>query len=288
MAGRVRQTVQRGRLGVDQPLGDVLDESAERFGPREAAAGDDGGRYSYYDLRRLSDRLALHFLDLGLRPKERVLFQLSNVSDFPIVFFGLEKAGLIPVSCSPRYRLHEMGYFGEMTEAGAYIVPSHDGGFAFAELAQQVRERAPGIRRVLVYGDDVPSGSVSLKELLADPIEQRAPRRRLAEVRPDPMEVAMLLLSGGTTGIPKLIPRTHNDAIHSFKYKAHLNPLFSGTALCVTPMALTMALLYYYLCVALVGGRFVISQTPDPEHNFELIEKEQHSTPRRWACPTQS
>ncbi|MDP2728301.1 MAG: (2,3-dihydroxybenzoyl)adenylate synthase, partial [Dehalococcoidia bacterium] len=64
----VRRYVEAG-YWEDRTLGEMLDEAAEKFGPREAVVGDDGTRYTYQELRRLSDRLALHFLDLGLKPK---------------------------------------------------------------------------------------------------------------------------------------------------------------------------------------------------------------------------
>lgn len=258
---------------VDQTLSEVLDESAERFGPREAIAGDDGTRCSYEDLRHRSDRFAARLLELGLKPRDRVLLQLNNSADFPIVFFGLLKAGLVPVACLPQYRIHEMGFFAEVTEASAYIVPSRIGSFAYAELVEQVRQRAPGIKHVLVHGDEVPAGFISLKDLLADAMDPR-PVSLPRPVHSDPMDVAVLLLSGGTTGIPKLIPKTHNDALHTLKHYSHICPTFSGTVLCFTPMAHTQGLIYTLQPTLLTGGRLVISQTADAEHILELIQKE--------------
>jgi len=261
-------------LWVDQTLGDVLNESAERFALKDAIVGDDGTRYTYQDLRRLSDRLALHFLELGLKPQDRVLLQLHNVPEFPIVFFALAKAGLIPVACLAQFRTYEMGYFAELTEPTAYIVPARVGDFAYSEMVEQVRQKVPSIKRVLVHGKDVPAGSVSINKLLADPIEERIPRSRLAKVRPDPTEVAVLLLSGGTTGVPKLIPRTHNDALCSFKHYSRVSPAFGETVLNFTPMAHTMGLIYNLQPTLLTGGKFVICLVPDPERILSVIEKE--------------
>ena len=258
-------------------LGEMLDESARRFGPKEAIVGDEGTRYAYDDLKRLSDRLALHFLELGLKPKDKVLVQLHNVPDFVPLYFGLVKAGIIPVMALPPHRLHEMGFFGELTEATAYFVPSRIKNFDYNELAQQVRQKVPSIRQVFVHGDGVPAGSTSLKTLLADPIEGRASPARLREVRPDPDDVALFLLSGGTTGLPKLIPRTHNDYIHNSKCVADFVSFAGETYLCILPIEHNYPLVCGLQPILLKGGKFVLTQVPEVDHVMELIERERIS-----------
>src|SRR5436190_665819 len=76
---------------------------------------------------------------------------------------------------------------------------------------RELRQAVPSLRLVLVAGSDAGPGAISFAELLADPIEQCEPVEQLAAFRPDPADVALFLLSGGTTGLPKLIPRTHED-----------------------------------------------------------------------------
>ncbi|MDP2937357.1 MAG: AMP-binding protein [Dehalococcoidia bacterium] len=256
-------------------LGEMLDEAAEKFGPREAVVGDDGTRYTYDDLKRLSDRLALHLLELGLRPKDRVLVQLLNVAEFVPLYFAMAKAGTIPVMALPQHRLHEMGFFAELTEARAYVLPVRARGFEYGQLAREVQQKAPSVQHVIYYGDDAPPGSLSLKNLLADPIEERVSLSKLAEVRPDPMEVALFQLSGGTTGVPKLIPRTHNDYIYNSRAILDVLPYSEDSAyLCMIPIAHNYPVTAGLQTMLMKGGKVVLSQSPDLDHVMKLIEKE--------------
>lgn len=260
-----------------QTLGEMLDEAVEKYSSQEAVIGDNGTRYTYSDLKPMSDRLALHFLDIGLKPRDRVLVQLHNVPEFVILYFGLMKAALIPVMCLPPHRLHEMGFFGELSEAAAYVIPSRLRSFDYNELARQVCERVPSIRHVLVYGDEVPSGSLSLKELLADPIEERASVSRLREVRPDPREAALFLLSGGTTGMSKLIPRTHDDYIYNSKAVSDFVDFEGETYLVILPIEHNYPLVCGLQPILMKGGKVVLSQSPEVEHVMGLIEREKVS-----------
>ena len=258
-------------------LGEMLDEAADKYGPREAVVGDDGTRYTYNELKRLSDRVALHLLEMGLKPKDRVLVQLHNVPEFVVLYFAMEKAALIPVMCLPQHRLHEMGFFGELTDAAAYIIPARLRNFDFGELARQVGERVPSIKHVLVHGEGGPAGSVPIKRLLEDPIEERVSRSRLDAVRPDPMEVALFLLSGGTTGISKLIPRTHNDYIYNSKAVADYVSFDGETYLVILPIEHNYPLVCVLQPILMRGGKVVLSQSPEVEHVMRLIEKEKIS-----------
>ncbi|HLB12210.1 MAG TPA: AMP-binding protein [Dehalococcoidia bacterium] len=270
----VKRYVEAG-YWAGQTLGEMLDESAERFGPREAVVGDGGTRYTYDDLKVLSDRLALHLLELGLRPADRVLVQLTNVAEFVPLYFGLQKASLIPIMALPPHRLHEMGFFAELSEARAYVLPVRARGFDYTELAQQVQQRAPSVRHVVYQGDGAPPGSLQLEKLLADPIEGRVSPGRLAEVRPDPMEVALFQLSGGTTGVPKLIPRTHNDYIYNSRTLTEILPFDEDSAyLCMIPIPHNYPITAGLQTMLMKGGKIVLSQSPDVEHVMKLIEKE--------------
>lgn len=255
-------------------LGEMLDEAVGRFGPKEAVVGDDGTRYTYNELGRLSDRLALHLLEMGLEPRDRVLVQLLNVPDFVVLYFAMAKAGVIPVLALPQHRLHEMGFFAELTEARGYAIPSRVKNFDYTELAQQVCERVASVKHILVHGDEVPAGYISLKALLADPIEKRAPLRRLNEVRPDPDEVALFLLSGGTTGLPKLIPRTHNDYIYNSKCMTGFISFEDENYLAILPIEHNYPIMCGIQPILMKGGKFVLCQSPDVDHVMELIEKE--------------
>jgi len=128
-------------------LGDMLDRSALYFPEREALVGTSpvAGevRDTYRHLKRKVDRLALHFLRLGLQPLDRVVLQLPNIPEFVYTYFALQKIGAIPVMCLPPHRLSEVGYITQHCEAKGYVIPSQFRSFNYLELAKDVQGKAP-------------------------------------------------------------------------------------------------------------------------------------------------
>jgi 2,3-dihydroxybenzoate-AMP ligase len=271
LAGRYRQ---RG-YWRDKPLGDIVDSGAERFGEREALVSGKL-RISYGELKRRVDRLALHLLRLGLRPRDRVVVHLNNTDQFVYVYYACAKTGVLPVMALLSHRFSEIRYLAEFSEAVAYVVPTTIRGFDYQQLARGVRETVPGLRHVLVAGSDADSDLVSLDGLLDDPIENREPASRLADVRPDPSDVALFLLSGGTTGLPKLIPRTHNDYEYNSRASGAVCAIDANTVyLTVLPVSHNFPLASPGLqSVFQAGGRVVLCDSTEPAEAFRLIARE--------------
>lgn len=261
-------------------LGDVLDRSAWHFPKREALVGTSpvSGevRDTYTDLKRKVDRLALHLLRLGLKPLDRVILQLPNIPEFVYIYFALQKIGAIPVTSLPPHRLSEVGYIAEHTGAKGYVIPSEFRNFNYLELAKDVQEKAPTVGFVMVAGTEAPAGTVALAELLEQPIEDQYPEDHLKSLRPEPSEVAVFQLSGGTTGRQKVIPHTHNDYLCCCRFSA-LMVGFSpySVFLASAPVAHNFSLtapglngtIYY-------GGKTVLALNPDPETVLSLVEAE--------------
>ena len=261
-------------------LGDVLDRSAWHFPKREALVGTSPVlgevRDTYTDLKRKVDRLALHLLRLGLKPLDRVILQLPNIPEFVYIYFASQKIGAIPVMSLPPHRLSEVGYIAQRTGAKGYVIPSEFRNFNFLELAKDVQEKAPAVECVMVAGAEAPSGTVALAELLEQPIEDQYPEDHLKSLRPEPTEVAVFQLSGGTTGRQKVIPHTHNDYICCCKFSA-LRVAHSqySAFLASAPVAHNFSLtapglhgtIYY-------GGKTVLALNPDPETVLSLVEAE--------------
>ncbi|HWN31554.1 MAG TPA: AMP-binding protein, partial [Pseudonocardia sp.] len=185
----------------DETLGELLRSWAARSG--DAVAVVDGGpagtRLGYAELDRRADRAARGLRALGIQPGDRVVVHLPNTLEFVVVLFGLLRCAAIPVLALPAHRHAEIEHFAALADAVAYVIPDRHEGFDYRELAARVTESVPSLRHVLVTGDPGPfTGLADLPPGAPDP---------LPEV--DAGEVAVLLISGGTTGKPKLIPRTH-------------------------------------------------------------------------------
>ncbi len=256
-------------------LGDLVDAWAAEYGEREAiVCGRE--RVTYRELQRRVDRLAYQLVRLGLRPTERIVVQLPNVAEFIYLYYACAKVGVIPVMALPPHRYSEISYLVEFSEAAAYAIPASFRGFDYQQLAAEVRQAVPGLRHVLVVGDGARSDMVSMAELLAEPAEQTESVERLAGAGPDPSDVALFLLSGGTTGLPKLIPRTHDDYAYNSRASAEVCGFGPDTVYLVAlPISHNFPLSSPGIQGALQsGGKVVLTNNAEPAGAFALIERE--------------
>jgi 2,3-dihydroxybenzoate-AMP ligase len=247
-----------------ETFGQLLRERAQRHGERTALISGDQ-RWTYQQLDARADQLAAGFLALGIQPKDRVVVQLPNIGAFYEVCFALFRIGALPVFALPAHRSAEIGYFCEFTEAVAYVIADRHGGFDYRGLAEQVRSKVPTLQHVIVAGDAGPF--TALSSLYATPT---------ALPSPQPGDVAFFQLSGGSTGVPKLIPRTHDDYLYSVRASADICGLDgSSVYLCALPAAHNFplsspgALGTFY-----AGGTVVMALHPSPDVAFPLIAKE--------------
>lgn len=247
-----------------ETFGQMLRERAERYGNRTAVVGGEI-RLSYQELDRQTDRLAAGFSELGIELGDRVVVQLPNIPEFLTVCFALFRLGALPVFSLPAHRSNEITYFCEHAEVSVYIIPDVYGGFDYRELAKHVQEQVTTLQHVIVVGE--PGDFLSLEELYRPPIS-------LPPVSSE--EVAFLQLSGGSTGLPKLIPRTHDDYIYTLRLSAEICELDENSVyLCVLPVSHNYPLSSPGVLGTLyAGGRVVLSPTPSPDDAFPLIEKE--------------
>jgi 2,3-dihydroxybenzoate-AMP ligase len=142
-------------------------------------------------------------------------------------------------------------------------------------LAAELSGLAPSLRSVLVLGEPGPN-QVSLRNLLAPDGGRGDSATDLADFAPPPDEVALMLLSGGTTGLPKLIPRTHNDYVYNCQQCGTIAGFNAGTVfLALLPMAHNYTLgCPGVLGVLAHGGTAVIAPDAGIETVTRLIETE--------------
>jgi 2,3-dihydroxybenzoate-AMP ligase len=193
----------------DITLRELLDRSVAKHGDRPALIFENR-KISYAELAREIDRLAARLREAGLTPLERVVLHLPNIPEFVTTFFALVTIGVVPVLALPAHRHSELRHFIGHSGAVAYFIPATVRDFDYRALAQELQAEFAHLRHVFVAGPPYP-GQMSLA---AGP-RAGPPAGAASALRPDPTEVALMLLSGGTTGLPKLIPRTHNDYVYN-------------------------------------------------------------------------
>ena len=174
------------------------------------------GSLSYASLDAITDKCAAAFMRLGLKPLDRVLFQCGNNKELVFAFVGCLKAGLISVCTLAAFREQEIGYIGNHVDARAHIVQLDDPKFDLGEFALKMQGRIPTMRHIIsVRGTERP-GLIRLENIIATEDAKDAAEKVRALER-DAFQVAVFQLSGGTTGVPKIIPRMANDYLFNMK-----------------------------------------------------------------------
>jgi 2,3-dihydroxybenzoate-AMP ligase len=256
---------------VDQCLAQEFRIAFDKYESRIALLDRDRS-ITYGELDRMSNNLALNLLDVGFQPLDRVVVQLPNVAEFVVLYLALQKIGCIPIAALLPHRFAEISQFVELSGAAACVVPDQQGDFDSCAMVDRIRKINPGLRRGIVLGP-ARSGFLSLPDLIA--IQARRPASILSEIRIDPDDPAIFQLSGGTTGIPKLIPRTHNDYAYNSKLAAGVCDVGEDSVLLVIlPIAHNLPL----ACPGIQGflfhgGRVVLSSSARPEDVCALIER---------------
>jgi len=256
---------------ADKSLAEEFKVVFERYADRVALI-DRERSITYAELDRLSSNLALNLLALGLSPLDRVVVQLPNVAEFVILYFGLQKIGCIPIAALPSHRYAEISQFVELSGATTCVTPDHQRDFDYAQMVKRILRESPALKRAIMLGTPCP-GLSSLAELISRPAT--LPAARLSEIMIDPTDPAVFQLSGGTTGIPKLIPRTHNDYAYNSKAAARVCAISDKSALLVVlPIAHNLPL----ACPGIQGFMFhgakvVIGSSTKPEDICALIQK---------------
>lgn len=255
-------------------LSALLREVADRT-PDASALVDaaDGTRLTHRELTDRADAAAARLLDLGLCRGDRIVVQLGNGWEFVVLTLACLRTGIVPVMALPAHRRSELAHLARHAEATAIAVPDRMRDFdhqALAhELADDVREVTGGPWRVLVAGTGVAPGSVDLRALCA-------PGPATDTAGPDSGDVAVFLLSGGTTGLPKLIARTHDDYAYNARRSAEMAGIDAASVYLVSlpaghnfPLACPGI-----LGVLLAGGTVVTLPSPEPARAFATIAAE--------------
>lgn len=235
--------------------------------PDAMAVVGEGARWTYAELLRRAETAAAGFLSLGLVPGERVLVQLPNLPQFLSAIFGLFRAGLIPVYALPAHRSAEILHFARKAETSAYIVADRRDGFDYRTLARQVQAEVPAVRQVIVVGE---------AEEFADFDAFTADPNALPRADVPSSDVAFMQISGGSTGLSKLIPRTHDDYLYSVRESATISGLTqSSVYLTALPAAHNFPMSSPgFLGALYAGATVVMSTSPSPDACFPLIEAE--------------
>ncbi|GAB3456739.1 (2,3-dihydroxybenzoyl)adenylate synthase [Streptomonospora sediminis] len=261
-------------------LDELLRTGAARHGGRTALVAG-GRRLGYAGLDARVDELAAGLSELPVHPGERVLVQLPNRWEYVVTLFALLRIGAVPVLALPSLGPGEVESLVRTAEACALVVAEGRGRADARPGAARIAASAPSVRHLIVAGDPGSTGGLCWDALLeagtAPPLRAAGTAEPTAGAAGSPdQELALLLLSGGTTGTPKLIPRTHAD----YGYNARASAAACGVGedavyLAVLPAAHNFTMVSPGIVGTFAaGGTVVLSPDPSPTTAFRLIEDE--------------
>ncbi|WP_221797910.1 (2,3-dihydroxybenzoyl)adenylate synthase [Oceanobacter mangrovi] len=257
---------------TDRPMTDLLSLPCQRR-PDTLALISEHGSLSYLELEQRSSQLAAALQRRGLHQGQTAVVQLANQLEYFVVFFALLKLGITPVNALFSHQRRELTSYAEQLQPALIIGSAEHALFADKGFIDELRLSLKQLQLVLVDGGVGYAGAESLQQLIHEAAEDFQPTPTPAD------EVAFFQLSGGSTGTPKLIPRTHNDYYYSIRRSVEICQLDHNTRfLCALPIAHNYTMSSPgSLGVFYAGGTVVLAPGPEAINCFRLIEKYQVS-----------
>ncbi len=256
---------QRG-YWIDKPLYDIPDRHRNSD---QLALISQNKQYSYRQFNQRIDNLASNIKKRKLELGQTALVQLGNVAEFYIVFFALLKIGIVPLNALFKHQRTELRAYAQQIKPSLLIADRNHPAFSRDDFINELKILCPTLQHIMLVNHE------NSQDNLIHLIE--AGNDNCVATPTEATEVAFFQLSGGSTGTPKLIPRTHNDYYYSIRASVDICHFTSTTRyLCALPaahnypMSSPGALGVFY-----AGGLVVMADNPSPVTCFPFIHDHQ-------------
>jgi non-ribosomal peptide synthetase component E (peptide arylation enzyme) len=254
-------------------LGEMLRDAARERPNATYIAGDDGS-LTFSEIDVLSESLAASLLEIGLKVGDRAIFQLGSVKEIVVALFGCFKASVIPVCTLPQYREIEIGQLTELSGAKAYFVQGDfSPAFDLVAFARRMVKEHRSLTTLVVARGQANAGEYDLAELTARHSRPDA-RAKTRDADPLPGDVVLFQLSGGSTGVPKIIPRMHAEYLgsaNSWSERHSLGP--NDVSLWALPLIHNAGMLLMLIPSLISRRKLVIQSKFDLDAFLRAIEK---------------
>jgi len=253
---------------------DVWDRNAILY-PDDEAIVDEDTRLTWSEAKKQIDRIALGLLELGIKKDEMIAIQLHNCAELFTVRLACEKAGIIAVTILPTFRHAEVAAILKHTEAVGIVIPQQFRTLDCFKMIQDIRPQTPSLKYVFVVGDDVPDGTISIKEMAKRELERHYPGDFLQRRKFSAFETFQIATTTGTTGKPKCVEfvscvRQCTGRVVAKRLKMAHNDILGAFA----PVIAGGCYNEVYRAAPLVGAKIVLAKYFTPEEILTSIEQE--------------
>jgi len=242
--------------------------------PDKEALVDSRVRLTWAEAKQVIDRIALGLVELGIERNEFVLVQLNMCVEQLLLRTALEKAGIIHLPVLRSYRHQEIEHFARRIGAVAIFIPWQLRGFDHFQMVEELRPNLPELRHIIVVGDEVPPGPISLEKMMETPLEEKYPPDFLGSRRFRFNELSWVLTTTGTTGTPKLVEHAPCHRIYQSELWIEIAKLTTDDVTAVISPSPTGPNNPGMFQSPMVGAKIAMLENWDPVEALKLIERE--------------
>ncbi|MBW1997386.1 MAG: AMP-binding protein [Deltaproteobacteria bacterium] len=242
--------------------------------PKDEALVDGDTRLSWADLNLYAERAALKMVEMGIERDSVMIEQTQDCWEHVVMRLAAEKAGVVSLPVMRVLRHAEIEHLVRITRTKTILIPKTFRDFDYYQMLQDIKDNTPSLEHIFVVGDDIPEGTISVREIVKEPLEEKYPPHHLMDRRFKPEEIGTLTATTGTTGFPKVTQWVLAAQLTANEGHVKAWEMSKGdVCLSLAPLP-GLGGTITYRCAPQVGAKIVLIEHYTPEKALELIEKE--------------